>query len=206
MFLARYVTTGLGKRIVVHPTSYHAWTLVILRAACWVTFAFRVESAGTTRLATHINMVAQTRLIKMNLVLTSVVGTPVSSAARFPSDEVDLSAAKSPWTALEYCRGWSNISNTWVCQSPEVCDCDWNPTTDLLALPYQACGVMGSLARVAVYAPETMAPYASLPSSFSGATGYFSPTVVSGAVSWGTALTDCKTPAVRHRIASTSLY
>lgn len=99
---------------------------------------------------------------------------------------------KSPWVALEFCNDVPGVSNTWICQSPEVCNCGWNSTTDLLALPYQGCKAMGSLARVAMYAPQTLAPYASLPSTIGGPTGYFSPTVVAGTVSWGTALTNCK--------------
>ncbi|KAF7197352.1 hypothetical protein HII31_01162 [Pseudocercospora fuligena] len=43
---------------------------------------------------------------------------------------------------------------------------------------------MGSDALVALYAPEKLAPYVSLPSSIGGSTGYYSPTVSAGSNTW----------------------
>lgn len=43
---------------------------------------------------------------------------------------------------------------------------------------------MGSDALVALYAPSTLAPYVSLPSTAGGSTGYYSPTLSDGTSSW----------------------
>ena len=51
---------------------------------------------------------------------------------------------------------------------------------------------MGNEARVALYAPSTLAPYVSLPSTYGGSTGYYSPTTISGTSTWlSTALDGC---------------
>ncbi|EME81243.1 uncharacterized protein MYCFIDRAFT_81317 [Pseudocercospora fijiensis CIRAD86] len=52
------------------------------------------------------------------------------------------------------------------------------------ALMPRGCKEMGSDALVALYAPEKLAPYVSLPSSIGGSTGYYSPTVSAGSNSW----------------------
>jgi len=90
----------------------------------------------------------------------------------------------SPWTALEYCADLPDIADTWVCHAPESCGCEWNATYDLLVLQPIGCQAMGSNARVALYAPSTLAPYVSLPSTVGGSTGYYSPTIVSGTSTW----------------------
>lgn len=92
--------------------------------------------------------------------------------------------ASSPWTALEYCTDIQDIADTWVCHAPESCGCEWNSTYDLLVLQPIGCKEMGSNARVALYAPSTLAPYVSLPSTIGGSTGYYSPTVISGTSTW----------------------
>jgi len=93
---------------------------------------------------------------------------------------------------MEYCDE-NDISNTWVCHAPESCGCEWNSTYDLLVLQPRSCQAMGSDARVALYAPKALAPYVSLPSSLGGSTGYYSPTVVSGASTWiETAVAGCE--------------
>jgi hypothetical protein len=52
---------------------------------------------------------------------------------------------------------------------------------------------MGDKARIALYAPSTLAPYVSLPSTIGGSTGYYSPTVFSGISTWiSTAVAGCK--------------
>ena len=52
---------------------------------------------------------------------------------------------------------------------------------------------MGSNARVAIYAPSTLAPYVSLPSTIGGSTGYYSGTIISGTSTWvSTAIAGCK--------------
>ncbi|KAF2669978.1 hypothetical protein BT63DRAFT_227079 [Microthyrium microscopicum] len=91
---------------------------------------------------------------------------------------------RSPWVALEYCNNIQNLDQTWTCHAPESCGCQWNSTYDLLVLQPIGCKEMGSNARVAMYAPSTLAPYVSLPSKYGGSTGYYSPTVVSGASTW----------------------
>lgn len=51
---------------------------------------------------------------------------------------------------------------------------------------------MGSDALVAIYAPQQLAPYVSLPSTVGGSTGYYSPTVSSGTSTWAeTAVPGC---------------
>lgn len=90
----------------------------------------------------------------------------------------------SPWTALEYCLDLQDTANTWVCHAPESCGCEWNSTYDLLVLQPIGCQEMGSNARVAIYAPSTLAPYVSLPSTIGGSTGYYSTTIISGTSTW----------------------
>jgi len=84
--------------------------------------------------------------------------------------------AKSPWNALEYCNDMQDLSNTWVCHAPESCGCEWNSSDALQILPSRGCGAMGSEARVGLYAPSTLLPYVSLPSTYGGSTGYYSTT------------------------------
>lgn len=84
-----------------------------------------------------------------------------------------MRADKSPWVALEYCTDLEGVDGVWACESPESCQCTWRSTYDLLKLPRIGCKEMGSLARVGVYAPATLLPYAKLPSSAGGSTGYF---------------------------------
>ncbi|KAF2718772.1 hypothetical protein K431DRAFT_126324 [Polychaeton citri CBS 116435] len=105
-----------------------------------------------------------------------------------------FSPGLSPWTALEYCKDLSGVNDTWICHAPESCGCDWgDPTYDLLKLAPRGCSAMGSDARVALYAPETLAPYVSLPASIGGSTGYYSPTVVNGTKTWfSTSVSGCK--------------
>jgi hypothetical protein len=43
---------------------------------------------------------------------------------------------------------------------------------------------MGSDAKVALYAPSTLAPYLSLPTSIGGSTGYISTTKINGTSTW----------------------
>ena len=100
--------------------------------------------------------------------------------------------ALSPWTALEYCEDWS-VDDIWVCHAPESCGCEWNATDDLLILAPRGCKEMGSDARVALYAPSTLAPYVSLPFTVGGSTGYYSTTNISGTVTWiSTAVPGCE--------------
>ena len=100
---------------------------------------------------------------------------------------------KSPWTALEFCDGVDGVEDTWVCHTPETCGCEWDYNVDLLELPIRGCAAMGSDARAALYAPSTLAPYLSLPSTAGGSTGYFSPIVTDGTSSWfSTAVDGCK--------------
>jgi hypothetical protein len=104
-----------------------------------------------------------------------------------------LKAALSPWTALEYCTDVQDLANTWVCHAPESCGCEWKATYDLLVLQPIQCKEMGSNARVALYAPSTLAPYVSLPSTIGGSTGYYSPLIISGTSTWmSTAVAGCK--------------
>lgn len=84
--------------------------------------------------------------------------------------------AKSPWIGLEYCSDLQDLTDTWVCNAPESCGCEWQGSYALQILPSRACGAMGSEARVALYAPSTLLPYASLPSTAGGSTGYYSTT------------------------------
>lgn len=101
----------------------------------------------------------------------------------------------SPWTALEYCVDVSGVNNTWVCHAPESCGCQWSPSYDMLVLQPRQCKDMGSDARAALYAPQALAPYVSLPSSVGGSTGYFSATVINSTSTWGeTAISGCQYP------------
>ncbi|KXT08372.1 hypothetical protein AC579_2990 [Pseudocercospora musae] len=95
-----------------------------------------------------------------------------------------LDPNKSPWIALEYCQDVQDLSNTWICHSPDSCGCDWQSSSDLLVLQPRGCKEMGSDALVALYAPDKLAPYVSLPSSIGGSTGYYSPTVSAGSNTW----------------------
>lgn len=54
----------------------------------------------------------------------------------------------------------------------------------MLVLEPRGCKAMGSEALVALYAPEKLAPYVSLPSTAGGSTGYYSPTVSDGSSTW----------------------
>ena len=52
---------------------------------------------------------------------------------------------------------------------------------------------MGSQARVALYAPVSLVPYVSLPSTYGGSTGYYMGTTISGTSTWiNTAVNGCK--------------
>lgn len=113
------------------------------------------------------------------------------------SDDVktpaNLDKALSPWVGLEYCDE-PDVSDTWTCEAPESCGCEWNATYDLLVLPPQACSAMGTNARLALHAPSVIVPYVSLPSTIGGSTGYYSPTSASGmSTTWvSTAVAGCK--------------
>lgn len=77
-----------------------------------------------------------------------------------------------------------DLGNTWVCHGPESCGCDWTPSEGLLVLQPRGCKDMGDEALVALYAPEKLAPYVSLPLTAGGSTGYYSPTVSDGSSTW----------------------
>jgi hypothetical protein len=99
----------------------------------------------------------------------------------------------SPWTALEYCTDVPDTVDTWACHAPESCGCEWNSTYALQVLQPIGCKEMGSNARVALYAPPSLAPYVSLPSTVGGDPGYYSPTIVSGISTWvSTVIAGCK--------------
>ncbi|KAF2423743.1 hypothetical protein EJ08DRAFT_440803 [Tothia fuscella] len=86
----------------------------------------------------------------------------------------------SPWTGLEYCE-----NDTWLCHNPESClVCQWNTSQELFSLTPLSCASMGSKALVALYAPSKLAPYVSLPSTYRGQTGYFSPFIQDGTTTW----------------------
>lgn len=104
-----------------------------------------------------------------------------------------INSALSPWTALEFCNDLSDVTDTWVCQSPESCGCEWQGSWDLLVLAPRQCREMGSEARVALYAPSALIPYASLPSTVGGSTGYFQTTTIDGTLTWTTTpINGCK--------------
>lgn len=84
--------------------------------------------------------------------------------------------AKSPWIGLSYCSDLQDLDNHWTCLAPESCGCEWEGSYALQILPSRACGAMGSEARIALYAPSTLLPYVSLPSTVGGSTGYYSTT------------------------------
>jgi hypothetical protein len=101
--------------------------------------------------------------------------------------------ALSPWVALEYCVDSPGINNTWVCHSPESCGCDWPGNLGAIVLQPRQCKDMGDDARVALYAPSTMAPYVSLPTTYGGSTGYISTTTINGTATWeSTVAPGCK--------------
>ncbi|KAK5133567.1 hypothetical protein LTR08_007606 [Meristemomyces frigidus] len=101
----------------------------------------------------------------------------------------------SPWTALELCLDVPGVTDTYICHSPESCGCEWNATYDLLVLQVRGCKEMGDDARIALYAPTTLAPYVSLPSTIGGSTGYYSPTTVNGTSTWVSTAVAGYTPA-----------
>ena len=137
-------------------------------------------------------------------VLTSVVGITVSPSVpplAFQCLNTDIHPGASPWTALEYCADLPGVKDTWVCHAPESCGCEWNFSYDLLVLAPRGCKEMGSDARVALYAPQTLTPYVSLPNVAGGPKTYFSPITVSGTLSWfSTAVKGCKSAANQHAI------
>ncbi|KAK4560952.1 hypothetical protein LTR86_004907 [Recurvomyces mirabilis] len=101
-------------------------------------------------------------------------------------------STRSPYTTLVYCSDIpdpntanQNISNTWVCLSPESCGCSWGPSSQSLqVLPPRDCKDMGDKARVALYAPLSLAPWVQLPTSNGGSTGYWRSTMIGGSSSW----------------------
>ena len=98
-------------------------------------------------------------------------------------------SALSPGTALEYCDDIVNATDTWGCHAPEDCGCEWHVSADLLFLNPVGCEEMGSEARVALYAPSTLAPHVSLPdvslpSTPGESTGYYSATTINGTATW----------------------
>ena len=108
-------------------------------------------------------------------------------------DWADRIVDLSPWTALEYCTGVQDVDETWICHAPESCGCQWNATYELQVLPVRGCQAMGSEARAALYAPSTLAPFVSLPQTFGGSTGYYSPITSDGTPTWvETAVKGCK--------------
>ncbi|EMC91190.1 hypothetical protein BAUCODRAFT_317733 [Baudoinia panamericana UAMH 10762] len=59
---------------------------------------------------------------------------------------------------------------------------------------------MGADARVALYAPEALAPYVSLPSTLYGQTSYYSGTTINGTSTWVvTAIANCMSPDSAYR-------
>jgi len=102
----------------------------------------------------------------------------------------------SPWTALEYCVDQpGEVNDTWVCHNPESCGCEWDSSPEMLILQPRGCKDMGSDAKVALYAPSTLAPYLSLPTSIGGSTGYISTTKVNGTSTWISTVIPGYTPA-----------
>src|ERR1700761_7119590 len=123
-------------------------------------------SVGPIRQATHINTGAPTYHSVTSHVLTSVVGITVGPSVppvSFQCLNADIHSGASPWTALEYCADLPGVKDKWVCHAPESCGCEWNFSYDLLVLAPRGCKEMGSDARVALYAPQTLIPYVSLP-------------------------------------------
>jgi hypothetical protein len=67
----------------------------------------------------------------------------------------------------------------------------------MLILQPRQCKDMGSDARVALYAPSTLAPYVSLPTSVGGSTGYISTTVMNGTSTWiSTVIPGCQSSSI----------
>ncbi|KAF7194209.1 hypothetical protein HII31_04446 [Pseudocercospora fuligena] len=96
----------------------------------------------------------------------------------------NVDPADTPWIGLDYCGTESNdFANTWTCLSPDSCGCEWNGSYALQILPKRSCRAMGSEAKVALYAPSTLLPYVSLPTTVGGSTGYYS-TTTDSAGSW----------------------
>lgn len=115
---------------------------------------------------------------------------------------------KSPWTGLEICSDVVGVSETWICLSPEGYKHQWNASWELQNLTRTLCNDMGDNARVALYAPDPLAPYVSLPSSANGSTGYFKPTTTSGSITWDSiplsGCTHIDVSLARNRIADDS--
>jgi hypothetical protein len=102
--------------------------------------------------------------------------------------------ALSPWVALECCVGSEDVFDTWVCHSPESCGCHWAGALEQLLLQPRGCKDMGDVARIALYAPSTLAPYLSLPKTYGGSTGYISTTTRNGTATWlSTVIPKCTT-------------
>lgn len=117
--------------------------------------------------------------------------------------------ASSPWVALDYYEDLPGVIDIWVCLSPENCNCDWQPTFGLVErpLPARGCKEMGLQARAALYAPSALAPYASLPASRNGSTGYYSPTMIYGTSSWlSTAVSGCQWLSTLHASAVDTVH
>lgn len=101
--------------------------------------------------------------------------------------------AHATTSTLEYCTDLEDVQDTWFCQGPESCGCNWTLTTELRVVPPRDCKAMGSEAIVALRAPSQLAPHISLPNSAGGSTGYYSPTIRDGTTSWaGTAMSGCE--------------
>lgn len=146
---------------------------------------------------TCISMVVQTSHTKPMSAHTSAAGTPVRSPSHSSPSllkrHTDQSKALSPWTALEYCQDVNNVEDTWTCHAPESCGCSWNASESLLVLSPRGCKEMGTDARVALYAPSTLAPFVSLPSTVGGPKTYYSGTTINGTSTWvSTAILGCK--------------
>lgn len=182
-----------------------------LLAACQVTRAYRETPATTTRpticTSTAVPISTTTILhVQRNVAgirpsrLGSVSGSLDVPEAGFRSQSLHLSLI-DVCIGLEYCTDLQDLTNTWTCLAPESCGCEWNGSWALQILPTRACGAMGSEARVALYAPSTLLPYVSLPSSVGGSTGYYSTTTDSnGDFSViSTAIAGCKCPITPKR-------
>lgn len=119
---------------------------------------------------------------------------------------VSLTASKlalSPWVALEYCAHSKDVFDTWVCHSPESCGCHWAGALGQLLVQPRGCKNMGDDARIALYAPSTLAPYLSLPTTYGGSTGYISTTTINGTATWiSTVIPECTTSKHFHDKAS----
>jgi hypothetical protein len=166
-----------------------------LRRVVWQeTHVWQEMRVGTSRRAMCTSMAARTSTIKTPRARTSAAGVQVCAgrAIYFERGCAKSRTDKSPWTALEYCDE-DGIDNTWVCHSPESCGCDWKPTWDLLVLPLRGCSAMGKDARVALYAPDALAPWALLPNGTVTTTAYFKTYTTDGTVTWtSTAIKGCK--------------